>query len=142
MADLLFTPTPNGGQISFTSKGDFKTTNAIFNSAYIALFSGPFWGNQLSLPSHRIVSKLHELFNDTITSSTRNKAERYTKQALDYLLSENIASDLEVDVVIQNATYILIGIQITQPDGNILEFTFGMNWKSQSIEFGFAGQIG
>jgi len=141
MADLILEPTPNGGQISFTSKSDFATSDALYISAYVSLFSKPYWGNQISLPSHRLVSRLNDLFQDNITASTRNLAERYTREGLDYLLSEGIASEIDVDVSIQNANTLIIEIQITQPDGNVLEFAYGMNWKAQAVELEFVGGI-
>lgn len=141
MADLVLEPSADGGQIAFLSNGDFKTTDALYNAGYVALLSTPYWGNSIAEPNSRLNSRLNDLFNETVTSTTRNLVERYANEALAFFVNSGIADELIIDAVIRSASYILLTVKINQPDGTVLDFEYGLNWKSQSIELPFQGIV-
>lgn len=141
MADLVLEPSADGGQIAFLSNGDFKTTDALYNAGYVALLSAKYWGNSIATPNSRLNSRLNELFNQTVTSSTRNLAERYANEALAFFVTSGIADEITIDAQIKSAFYILLTVKINQPDGTILDFEYGLNWKSQSVELPFQGIV-
>jgi len=141
MADLLLEPTQDGGQFKFLPNGDFQTTDAIYNAGFVAALSEPYWGNQISDPTHRLKSRLNELFKGTVSPTSRNLAEEYTVEALSFLEIEGIARDIEVNAIIKSSTYILINVRVTKPDGNILDLPYGLNWEAQAAELPFGGII-
>jgi phage gp46-like protein len=134
MSDLYLKPTEFGGEIEYDSRNDFILTDGLFTSCYIALFSQPFWGNSILPINSRLVSRLTELFENPISSSTRNKAIRYTQEALQFLLDFEIASEIQVDAEIQNINTLVIVAKITEPNGNEQELGYSLNWRGNFIE--------
>ena len=139
MADLLLEPTEDGGKISFDSKGDFRVTDSIFNSAYIASFANPYWGNQISDENSRLKSRLSDLFKENVSNDTRNKAVRFLQEALSYLIRSGVSQDVQINGTIQSPSYIKLTALIIEPDGTSREFSYGLNWKSQSLEYPLGG---
>jgi phage gp46-like protein len=134
MSDLYLKPTEFGGEIEYDSRNDFILTDGLFTSCYIALLSQPFWGNSILPINTRLVSRLTELFENPINSSTRNKAIRYTQEALQFLLDFEIASEIQVDAEIQNINTLVIVAKITEPNGNEQELGYSLNWRGNFIE--------
>lgn len=141
MADLYLEPTVNGPKLAFTPNGDFQTTDGLFNAGYLALCSDPWWGNQVTPKPGRFVSRFSALFNENVTPSIRNQAERMANEALEFFTTEGIASELTIEAIIQSSNYILLQIFIQKPDGLVLDFRYGLNWQAQIVEKVFAGIV-
>lgn len=141
MADIVLEPTLDGGQFVFKENGDFKTSDGLYNAGFVSALSEPYWGNQISSPTHRLKSRLNELFKGTVTPTARNLAEEYMTEALSFLEIEGIAREIQVDAIIKSSTYILVTVIVTKPDGSTVELTYGLNWEAQAIELPFGGVI-
>lgn len=139
MADIYLEPTVDGGQFAFLPNGDFKTIGGLQNACYMALLSQPYWGNDYSEPTHKFKSRIPELFNQTLTAGLRNTIERYAIEALSFLESEGIADEITVDVTIESSILAKIKVIIEQPDGTVLDFSYGLNWAKQAVELPFGG---
>ena len=142
MSDLYLRPTENGGEIEYDSRNDFILTDGLFTACYISLFSEPYWGNSILPVENRLVSTLNQLFERPISSNTRNQAIRITENALNWLIENNIASEIQVDCEIQNISTIIIIVKIIQPDENIQEFGYTLNWRGNYIESERRNRIG
>jgi phage gp46-like protein len=134
MSDLYLKPTEFGGEIEYDSRNDFVLTDGLFTACYISLFSEPYWGNSILPTENRFVSQLSKLFERPISSSTRNIAIRTTENALNWLIENEIASEIQVDCEIQNVSSIYIVVRILEPDDNIQEFGYKLNWRGNLIE--------
>lgn len=134
MSDLFLKPTEFGGELEYDSRNDFVLTDGLFTACYISLFSEPYWGNSILPTENRFVSQLSQLFEQPISSSTRNIAIRTTERALNWLLENDIASEIQVDCEIQNVSSIYIVVRIIEPDDNIQEFGYKLNWRGNLIE--------
>jgi phage gp46-like protein len=134
MSDLYLKPTEFGGEVEYDSRNDFVLTDGLFTACYISLFSEPYWGNSIMPTDSRLVSQLSQLFERPISSSTRNIAIRTTERALNWLIENDIASEIQVDCEIQNVSSIYIVVRITEPDENIQEFGYKLNWRGNFIE--------
>ena len=134
MSDLYLKPTEFGGEVEYDSRNDFVLTNGLFTACYISLFSEPYWGNSIMPTEARLVSQLSQLFERPISSSTRNIAIRTTERALNWLIENDIASEIQVDCEIQNVSSIYIVVRIIEPDDNIQEFGYKLNWRGNFIE--------
>jgi phage gp46-like protein len=134
MSDLYIKPSEYGGEVEYDSRNDFILTNSLFTSCYISLFSEPYWGNSIMPTEARLVSQLSQLFEKPISSSTRNIAIRTTENALNWLIENDIASEIQVDCEIQNVSSIYIVVRITEPNDNIQEFGYKLNWRGNYIE--------
>jgi phage gp46-like protein len=134
MSDLYLKPTEFGGEVEYDSRNDFVLTDGLFTACYISLFSEPYWGNSIIQTEARLVSQLSQLFERPISSSTRNIAIRTTERALNWLIENDIASEIQVDCEIQNVSSIYIVVRIIEPDDNIQEFGYKLNWRGNFIE--------
>jgi phage gp46-like protein len=134
MSDLYLKPTEFGGEVEYDSRNDFVLTDGLFTACYISLFSEPYWGNSIMPTEARLVSQLSQLFERPISSSTRNIAIRTTERALNWLIENEIASEIQVDCEIQNVSSIYIVVRIIEPDDNIQEFGYKLNWRGNFIE--------
>jgi phage gp46-like protein len=134
MSDLYLKPTEFGGEVEYDSRNDFVLTDGLFTACYISLFSEPYWGNSIMPTEARLVSQLSQLFERPISSSTRNIAIRTTERALNWLIENDIASEIQVDCEIQNVSSIYIVVRILEPDDNIQEFGYKLNWRGNFIE--------
>jgi phage gp46-like protein len=134
MSDLYLKPTEFGGEVEYDSRNDFVLTDGLFTACYISLFSEPYWGNSIMPTEARLVSQLTQLFERPISSSTRNIAIRTTERALNWLIENEIASEIQVDCEIQNVSSIYIVVRILEPDENIQEFGYKLNWRGNFIE--------
>ena len=134
MSDLFLKPTEFGGEIEYDSRNDFVLTDGLFTACYISLFSEPYWGNSILPVFDRFVSTLNQLFERPISSSTRNQAIRITENALNWLIENDIASEIQVDCEIQNISTIIIVVKILQPDRELQEFGYTLNWQGNFIE--------
>jgi len=134
MSDLYLRPTEYGGEIEYDSRNDFVLTDGLFTACYISLFSEPYWGNSILPVENRLVSTLNQLFERPISSSTRNQAIRITENALNWLIENDIASEIQVDCEIQNISTIIIVVRILQPDRELQEFGYTLNWQGNYIE--------
>lgn len=134
MSDLYLRPTEFGGEVEYDSRNDFVLTDGLFTACYISLFSEPYWGNSILPVENRLVSTLNQLFERPISSSTRNQAIRITENALNWLIENDIASEIQVDCEIQNISTIIIVVRILQPDRELQEFGYTLNWQGNYIE--------
>jgi phage gp46-like protein len=134
MSDLYLKPSEYGGEVEYDSRNDFVLTDGLFTACYISLFSEPYWGNSIMPTEARLVSQLSQLFERPISSSTRNIAIRTTENALNWLIENEIASEIQVDCEIQNVSSIYIVVRILEPDENIQEFGYKLNWRGNFIE--------
>jgi phage gp46-like protein len=134
MSDLFLKPTEFGGEVEYDSRNDFILTDGLFTACYISLFSEPYWGNSIMPTEARLLSELSQLFERPISSSTRNIAIRTTERALNWLIENDIASEIQVDCEIQNVSSIYIVVRILEPDENIQEFGYKLNWRGNLIE--------
>ena len=142
MSDLYLRPTENGGEVEYDSRNDFILTDGLFTACYVSLFSEPYWGNSILPVENRLVSTLNQLFERPISSNTRNQAIRITENALNWLIENDIASEIQVDCEIQNISTIIIIVKIIQPDENIQEFGYTLNWRGNYIESERRNRIG
>jgi len=134
MSDLYFKPSEFGGEVEYDSRNDFVLTDGLFTACYISLFSEPYWGNSILPTENRLLSNLNQIFERPISSSTRNIAIRTTENALNWLIENDIASEIQVDCEIQNISNIYIVVTIQEPNGNIQEFGYKLNWQGNLIE--------
>lgn len=142
MSDLYLKPSEFGGEIEYDSRNDFVLTDGLFTACYISLFSEPYWGNSILPTENRLLSNLNQIFERPISSSTRNIAIRTTENALNWLLENDIASEIQVDCEIQNISSIYIVVIIQEPNGNIEEFRYKLNWQGNLIELERRNTIG
>lgn len=100
-----------------------------------------WWGNSTNplRPSDQVGSKLWLLERSKATKETLNKAEQYTRDALQWIIDEGIAK--RTDIVVENqrseisGTNILgIHVAIIRPDDITETFKFILEWAASALE--------
>lgn len=131
--DLYLYPSQDGGEIEILQNGDPRTTSAIYTSAYISLFSSPYWGNSISNAGARYLSQLNELFAQPLSNSTRLDVIEATKDALAWMIEAGLASRIEPIAEIASATRLNMKNTILEPSGESTEIAYSLNWTAQEV---------
>ena len=132
--DLYLKPTVDGGEIEILPNGDPRTTQGLFTAAYISLFSDPYWGNSVSDISERYQSQLNSIFQQSVSNQTRLDVIEAAKDALRWMLDENIASRIDVIAEIETKSRINVKATIYEPSGESVQIAYALNWQGQEVE--------
>lgn len=132
--DLYLKPTTDGGQIEILPNGDPRTMEGLFTAAYISLFTNPYWGNAISDSPQRYRSELNEIFKQTVSNQTRLDAIEAAKDALQWMIDEGVASNIQVIGEIETKSRINIKISIFEPSGEETQIAYALNWQAQEVE--------
>lgn len=127
----------NGSGIIITFKGGQPVLDpGIYNAIILSLFFKPWFMNAVIEDSlEHIGSEFTTyLVNNTITISTLNTARNIALKSLSWLISENIASEIDVRLRNPNGSVIQVLILIKPPGKTIIAILatkYGLNWKFQ-----------
>jgi len=132
--DIYLFNTNDGGNI-IIENGEPLIDGGLDTSVYVSLFSDyNWWGNEISSDSQKLNSKIQSILDRTLTNQTRLDAIEYAKEALQWLIDDNIAKEINVDAIISNVETMVIDIEIVQPDfETITNVRYEINWKNQLI---------
>lgn len=89
-----------------------------------------WWGDLFAeITGDQIGSRLWLLAREKRTTETRNKAEDYAAEALQWMLDDGIASDISVSADFDSNGALAIQVLITKPNGDAVPFKFESNWQ-------------
>jgi phage gp46-like protein len=129
--DIYLFHTEDGGQISFENgmpiiDGGLETT------VYISLFSSlGWWGNDISQTSEQMNSQLETITTRTLTNQARLDAIEFTRQALQWMIDDNVAREIQIEATIISVSTLVIDIMITQPDFTLITTRYELNWDNE-----------
>lgn len=94
-----------------------------------------WWGDLFTgFPGDRIGSKLWLLDRGKATQQTRNSAEEYAREALQWFVDDGIASSIEVTASLLNREMIVISVNIFKPRASQpLTYRFQLMWDAQGL---------
>jgi len=127
----------NGNGITITFKGGQPVLDSgIYNAIILSLFFKPWFMNSVIEDSlEHIGSEFTSyLVNNTITIGTLNTARNIALKSLSWLISENIASEVDVRLRNPNGSVIQVLVLIKPPGKTIIAILatkYGLNWKLQ-----------
>lgn len=113
--------------------------SGIENPVNISLFTKPGWfgnifaGNE----TERIGSEFASTATGTITRTSLNDTRDLAQQELSWMIEQDIASEIDVNVSNPNSKNIQVEERIQRPSGDIetlRQTRYGQNWISQSEE--------
>ena len=91
-----------------------------------------WWGDALNADGDADGSKLWLTFRGKITNNTITQIREYAREALQWLIDDNVAERIEVDVVRTALTIITWTVQIFRPKTDKVElFKYYYNWQYQ-----------
>lgn len=89
-----------------------------------------WWGDALNeVTSDQIGSKLWLLEREKQTPLTLIKAEEYAREALAWLIEDQVAIKVDVTASYPGIGKMLIVVEVTRPNGEKLNYTFDSAWK-------------
>ena len=127
MGDVALNSTYDGGDILVTS-GEVVIDNGLHTAIVISLLTdvnadgNGFWGDVLNETGG---SQIHTLRKNSVEN--RNLLVRYVQNALQWLVTEDVASSVDVSVSSYTAQNVSILIHITEPD---IDFLYSVNWDN------------
>lgn len=142
--DVLFTDSPDGGQISIEN-GLIACDKGFATAVYISLFGGNeedsglvknnkgFWGNCLGEKDTQLVSKFqHFIKTCPLTPKNLIAACDAAKSDLEWMIKDEIATDIEVTGRILSFIEADFHIVISNGNENILDTNYGVNWEANN----------
>lgn len=133
MSDLYLKPTSDGGEITIKN-GDIETTSKLEVSAFLSLFTPPWWGNSISESEEKYNSRIPELMRGPLTNNTRLAIMRGAESALAWMISEGIAERIETEATIPSRGTLHLTVRVYEPQTeDPEEFAYGVNWDSQEV---------
>ena len=129
--DIKLIPTVDGGDLHFVG-GQPEIDDGIETAIYISLFSdGGFWANSISDIAEQLDSEVNAITaRGTLTNKFRLDLIEAAKNALQWLLDENVCEEIDVNAFIKNSSIIILTILLVQPSGDV-ELKYEINWKNQ-----------
>ncbi|NIP56134.1 hypothetical protein GWN42_31340 [candidate division KSB1 bacterium] len=107
------------------------------NAVNISLFTLPGWFGNIFAENEteRIGSEFTSTATGTITRTTLNDTRDLAQQELSWMIEQNIASEIDVNVSNPNSKNIQVEERIKRPSGDVetlRQTRYGQNWISQS----------
>lgn len=139
--DILLEDTENGGQISVIN-GLIMPDKRFTTAAFLSLFGGNYddmgrvdnnktwWGNRFNNTpeNEKIVSRFQSITKQLpLNVKNINLAEQAAKDDLNWMIQENIADEISVDITAESKTRINLVIVIKK-DGSLIDKG---NWSLQ-----------
>lgn len=153
MGDIAIekTRSENGDTFDFAiSKSDLLIDDGLRTAVTISLFTDKrvskdeiqngqeqkgWWGDIFAeVDKDQIGSKLWLLDREKQTTETLAKAEEYAKEALQWMLEDEVASSVDVTASYPSRGILSIGVVITRPNGEKLNYAFDNIWKAEGLK--------
>lgn len=136
--DLLLSNNGNGLTITFTG-GQPKLDNGLTNSVLLSLFHKPWFANNIiSDDKEHIGSEfISFIVNNPVTISNLNKARSIGLKSLQWMIDNNLASEVDIRLQNPNGSIVQCLVLIKPPADTliaILATKYGLNWKIQIEE--------
>lgn len=133
--DLLLSNTGDGITVTFKG-GQPVLDSGIINSVILSLFFKSWFMNAIIEDTLEHVGSEFTTYiiNNAISVSTLNTARNIALKSLSWLISENIASEVDVRLRNPNGSVIQVLVLIKPPGKTviaILATKYGLNWKIQ-----------
>lgn len=130
------------------SNSDFQTDGGLRTAILISLFTDRrvssnevpdagaskrgWWGDLFpTSQGDQIGSRLWLLQREKRTVETLNKAEEYSREALQWMLDDGVAESVDANASYNGSGALIIQILVTRPSGN-KTFRFVTNWAVES----------
>lgn len=127
--------TPDGAKMKFIG-GQPIMDQGFDNAVQISLFTKPgWWGNDLVIEDNKKIGSTFQEQRTIVDIQTINDYTDAAKLALNWMIDNNIASKIEINVTNPNMNYIKTSIFIYPPGQDASKLLFlqnGINWISQA----------
>lgn len=122
--DVQLLPQPDGGEVTWRN-GQPVMDAGLMTAVYISLYTTlGWWGGSA------IGSTLEALEDGPLSNSVRLEFEQAIRSALAWLISDGIATAVDVESEIQGPGMLAVAITITEPDGSVSTYRYRPTWAA------------
>lgn len=129
--DLKVYQTNDGGEITVTF-GEPEMEGGLFTSVFISLFesdNSDHWMNEYLPEAEKIEGRFYEFIKGVSKKpSNMNKAIEYANQDLAWMIKNNIADEINIDIESTDVKRITMKVEIIKNKLIIIESKFDVNW--------------
>lgn len=94
---------------------------------------GGWWGDLFQDDTNDLIgSKLWLLKRAKREQETLNRAEDYAKEALKWMIDDGVAETVDASASYDGNGNLILGISLTEPSGNKLDFRYALKWQVES----------
>lgn len=147
---LEITRTEFGDRFDFAvANGDLKLDEGLRTAVIVSLFTDRrvtknevllgqdqrgWWADAIAeIPDDLSGSKLWLLEREKQTNETLTRAVEYAKEALQWMIDDEIAETINVVASYPLNGFLKLEIEIQKPDGDKLNYAFDKEWKTEGI---------
>ena len=98
--------------------------------------SGDKRGYWADTSNDKIGSKLWLLARTALTADVPARAEKYIKDALQWMLDDGLIKNMEISVLRSGMDTLLISIKLLQPTGTEKFYKYSYNWQAEILKRG------
>lgn len=131
---------------------DLKVDNGLNSAILVSLFTNAradqdarlptedsdrrgWWGDSFApVEGDQIGSLMWLLRRETLTEQLRAQAGREAERALQWLIEDGIAAELEITSEIQKPGWLLLQVIVVRPDASRVEFQHAFVWEGVASE--------
>ncbi len=112
-----------------------QLTDGLDNAVYLSLFMPDYWGNDIADDDQKYDSEIPVIMAEqTLTNQTRLDIIEAAKNALNWMLDNGIASNIDVIAEIPEIGRLYLAVTITEPEQeDPSTFAYSLNWDAQEI---------
>jgi phage gp46-like protein len=90
-----------------------------------------WWADQFAaVPGHKTGSELWRLQRATLSEETRQQAEQFAEDALQWMVDDRIAASVQATATLSDGRLDLL-VVVTRPTGDSVDFRFNDLWENQ-----------
>ena len=134
MADLRIDVVTGAVEIPEQVNSGKAVTGGLGNPVLLSLFVPPWWGNRIVDRGARYVSKLSPALQDTLTVPGAQNTIASARQALEWMVSDGVASAVEVTGEIASRNRLDLRVAVTEPNRRRSTYVYGLNWAATQAE--------
>lgn len=110
-----------------------QLTDGLDNAVYLSLFMPDYWGNSIS--DDKYISDIPRILSEqNLTNQTRLDIIEAGKEALNWMIDQGIASEIEITAEIPDIGKLYVAVKIFEPEHtDPLDFKYALNWDTQEI---------
>lgn len=133
--DIKLYQTNDGGEI-LVALGEPEMEGGLFTSVFISLFESDntdYWMNEWLPEEEKITGYFYSFIKGVPkTPSNMVKAADYAKMDLDWMIKNNVADEINVDIESKDVKSISLFVEIIKNGLTILNSKYDVNWSYTS----------
>lgn len=143
MADLKLQQNDDNKLDFLVSNNDFVGDSGLGTSIYLSLLKwrydedttkNSWFADDVLSTDIMKGSRIYLMFSQNINENTQNLVNKYAQECIDWMLADNVASDIQIDSQRVGNNGFVLKVLVTKPSNKTEDFEYFLNWESQKLE--------